>query len=1242
MLGLRTALELTQAGLADQLGVSRRAVGRWEGGSDYPKVKHLKQLIVLAVAHQVWPAASAAEKIREMWHTAHQRAPLDETWLATLLREAPSSLAAVSHPEGERTMQQREALLPPSASVRPARASGGVRVDWGNALAAPTFYGRAEELATLRHWLVEERCRVVSVLGMGGIGKSALVTTAGQQVVAHFEVVIFRSLRDAPSCAALLDDCLQVLAPDTLVAALPSLEARISRLLEHLRERRVLLVLDNVETLLVEGDLLGHMRSGLEEYSLLLQRVGETAHASCLVLTSREQLTVLRSLEGSQGPVRALRLAGLDVTAGAQLLATHELVGSVEEQTRLVEAYVGNPLALQIVAQTIVELFGGAIGPFLAQGVVVFGSIAEQIGGQVARLSALEQTVLSWLAVVREPVTLAELGSLLAPPPPPRPLLEAVDSLRRRCLVERGPRPGSFTLQTVVLEYLTDDLVAEAVSEIQRGKLVRLLAHRLRQAQAKDYVQQTQERLIVTPIVSHLHNAYREQAALEERLLELFDQLRGEADDVQGYGPANLLTLLRASRGDLSQLDLSRLSLREANLQGVTMQDTSLAQASLYGCTFTETFGLIWSLAISRQGTYWAAGDRQGQVRVWRNAGQTLHRAWQAHNHTIVTIAISPDERYLATASWEGGLTVWDLARGFSIWTTCLIHPVWVLAFAPDGRTLVSAGLDGQIHLWDVATGGVLQTLVDHSGPVFRLAWSRDGRWLASAGFDAQIRLWANAEEPASRLQLTPFQRLSGHTSMVTGLAFAPDGQTLASAAWDLTVKLWAIHTGRVIETIPFPTRHSDLAWSPDGRLLAAGALDPTLWVWDLEEHSQRTEFDEQTTAVHSLAFTPDSHTLVTAHEDGALRVWDAPSGRCIRTTQCFAVSVADLAWHPAGAQIASVGSTLTVDIWDTTSSLPLKHLPGHHLYIWGVAWSPDGRQMASCGEDGTVRIWDAATGASVDVLQNTMQERDLYFSLAWSPDGRWLAVGSYRQGVLIWDRITQTLRRVRETNLPVGMRNLQWSPDGACLAAPGSGGDLCLWDTATWSVRTTLPGHPGRVTSLAWSPDGARLATGTAGRGSDQLFIWNVTSGQRLRVLDDPNEFVYGVAWGADGERLVSAGSDGVLRWWETHSGRCIMALQGHEGPVSALRTSPDRRLLASCGDDGAIHLWDFACGQHLKTLRRDRPYERLNITGVKGLTETQKLSLRMMGAFEATTPIGVTAHRLPEPETIAPLMMG
>src|SRR6266567_3397494 len=292
--------------------------------------------------------------------------------------------------------------------------------------------------------MVQERCRVVSVVGLGGIGKSALVISAMHQLADHLQVVIFRSLRDAPSCDALLEGCLQVLAPESLAQAHLSLERRLSLLLEELRTSRVLLVLDNLESLLSKGEVSGHLLPGFEAYGRLLRQVAQTAHQSCLLLTSREKPAELRALEGSRTPVRALRLAGLEAAAVEQLLAEHEVRGSSQERARLVQAYSGNPLALRIVAETIADLFGGAIDQFLSQGMTVFGSIAGLLDEQWVRLSPLEQTMLRWLAILREPTTLDELLAVLVTPLPLARVLEAVDSLRRRSLVERGQRQGSF------------------------------------------------------------------------------------------------------------------------------------------------------------------------------------------------------------------------------------------------------------------------------------------------------------------------------------------------------------------------------------------------------------------------------------------------------------------------------------------------------------------------------------------------------------------------------------------------------------------------------------------------------------------------------------------------------------------------------------------------------------------------------------------------------------------------------
>ena len=253
MMTLRTSIGLTQAGLAQHLGVSRKAVGGWEAGDSYPKVEHLKALIILALRASAFAAGREEEEIRALWQVAHQKVLLDEAWLAAVLNEPSPPPALVPLGESSGAEEDNTSLAPinevlpappgqrsPSLELANSKvpAASGPRVDWGEALDVPSFYGRAGELTTLGEWMVQDRCRVVSVLGQGGIGKSALATQMMHRVAEDFEVVIWRSLRDVPTYEALLDDCLQVLAPQALRDPSASLESRQNLLLDCLRSQR--------------------------------------------------------------------------------------------------------------------------------------------------------------------------------------------------------------------------------------------------------------------------------------------------------------------------------------------------------------------------------------------------------------------------------------------------------------------------------------------------------------------------------------------------------------------------------------------------------------------------------------------------------------------------------------------------------------------------------------------------------------------------------------------------------------------------------------------------------------------------------------------------------------------------------------------------------------------------------------------------------------------------------------------
>ncbi len=1211
ILTLRTAIGLTQADLAEFLGVSRKAVGGWESGGSYPKAEHLKALLTLAVQQgTTFPAGREAEEIRAFWKAAHQKVLLDESWLSALLSQHHRPLERMMPPSIDVTGDATPALAAPAS---------GPRVEWGEALDVPSFYGREGELATLAQWVVQERCRVVSVLGLGGIGKSALVTRAMHWMAVHFQVVIFRSLRDAPACETLVEECLKVLAPQPLNLAPADLEHRLSLLLEHLREQRVLLVLDNLESLLLEGEVLGHLRPGYEGYARLLRSVAQTAHPSCLLLTSREKPAELRALEGRKTPVRSLRLVGLEATACEQLLAEHELVGFPQERALLGERYEGNPLALQIVAETITDLFAGAIGQFLAQDTLVFGSISDLLDEQMARLSPLEQTILYWLAIAREPLTLQELGTLLMARLSPVQVLEAVDGLRRRSLIERGQRPGSFTLHSVVLEYVSAHLVAQASEEIEQGRLALLIQYRLCQAQARDYVRQTQERLLVAPLLARLQSASRGQTDVENRLRFLLDQLRSWNEDTQGYGPANLVTLLRVLRGHLRGLDVSRVVLRGVSLQVVEMQDAKLSGALLRECVLTETFDAIGAVDISRSGQYWAAGSMRGEVRVWREAGQTLHQVWQAHTDIVTSLAFSPDERTLATGSWDGALKLWDVESRALLWLGWQTKGPTCLAFAPDGSLLTTGGLEVTVRLWDAKLGTPLQD-VPHPGAVFSLAWSPDGRLLASGDFAGTLRIWQMQQSGPARC----VQTLEGHSNWVCGLAFAPDGSRLASASWDGSVKLWELESGRCVQTLTGHTeRVHHMAWSPDGGTLASGSFDHTIRLWDGQEGSARAVLQGHNAAVYDLTFTPDSRHLLSGSDDGTMRLWDVERGESLRVMQGYMASLYDVDWSPDGTWLASAGLDTVVSLWEVDGrggETPPRVLRGHGWSVYGVAWRPDGSLLASSGWDNAIRLWDPATGTCVQILRDLDHPNAIFYGVAWSPDGKLLASSTMLQGVLVWEVTTRSHRLAGRAH-PTFFRRVAWSPDGTRLVGGGEDGHVYVWDARGGTQFLRLAGHHGVIMSVAFSPDGTRLASGSGSQGqtdSGELFVWDAHSGSRVRAFVRHPGVVSALSWAPSGELVVSGGSDGRLRWWDMQSGECVRVREAHQGTVQALKLSPDGGRLASCGEDGAITIWDLERGEHLRTLRRDRPYERLDITGIRGLTEAQKATLRALGAME------------------------
>lgn len=510
--------------------------GAWQGKTYEQMVEtcqyslaYLKQ----AAGPKLWKLLS--EALGEDVSKTSFRAVLERTW------QTSETMAGESLATGE------------NSPIEYLKSKIQNRTDWGEAPDVAIFYGRTGELVTLEQWIVKERCRLVAIVGMGGIGKTTLSVRSAKQIQDEFEYVVWRSLRNAPPISELLGDLIQSLSQQQTTHLSADIDDRISQLTEYLHHHRCLLILDSVETILRRGELAGHYRLEHEGYREFLRRLGETPHQSCLLLTSLEKPREIAALEGKTSPVRCLQLTGLQ--AEAQEIFKEKSLSEAGRWGELIQLYRGNPLALKIVTTTIRELFGGNVAEFLKQNTIVFGDIRDILDEQFERLSDLEQQLLYWLAVECHPVSLSELRINIFAPGSQAELIEALESLLRRSLIATNVNQGGETLftlqQPVVSEYVKDQFVKQVCAEIQElfknQKLERIELfrnHALVSHQQDAEVKQLQLRLILTPVKDRLCTIYRDEKLIEDQLNIVLSMLQGKSQLAVGYVRENIQNLL--------------------------------------------------------------------------------------------------------------------------------------------------------------------------------------------------------------------------------------------------------------------------------------------------------------------------------------------------------------------------------------------------------------------------------------------------------------------------------------------------------------------------------------------------------------------------------------------------------------------------------------------------------------------------------------------------------------------------
>ncbi|XP_063968015.1 notchless protein homolog 1-like isoform X1 [Lytechinus pictus] len=367
----------------------------------------------------------------------------------------------------------------------------------------------------------------------------------------------------------------------------------------------------------------------------------------------------------------------------------------------------------------------------------------------------------------------------------------------------------------------------------------------------------------------------------------------------------------------------------------------------------------VISVAFSPDGRYLASGSGDTTVRFWDVTTETPHHTCKGHKHWVLCIAWSPDGRRLASGCKNSQIIIWNPETGKQEGKVLTGHKQWItwLAWQPfhvnhECRLLASASKDGNIKVWDVVRGCCLRTLSGHLQSVTCIRWGGTDL-IYSASQDRTVKVWRAADGILCRT-------LQGHGHWVNTMALSTD-YVLRTSWFDpmqATINHQRIDQSAEELSKIAKDRYDTVKGSEPERLVT-GSDDFTLFLWQPEkEKTSVARMTGHMQLINDVAFSPDTRLVASASFDKSIKLWNGHTGKFITTLRGHVSKVYQVSWSSDSRLLCSGSSDSTLKVWDVASKAIKGDLPGHADEVYAVDWSPDGQRVASGGKDKVLKIW--------------------------------------------------------------------------------------------------------------------------------------------------------------------------------------------------------------------------------------------------------------------------------------------
>lgn len=497
--------------------------------------------------------------------------------------------------------------------------------------------------------------------------------------------------------------------------------------------------------------------------------------------------------------------------------------------------------------------------------------------------------------------------------------------------------------------------------------------------------------------------------------------------------------------------------------------------------------------------------------------------------------------------------------------------------FGPDEAWVATASSDGTVRLWEQDSGRELRSLTGHSGSVRALGRSGDGKYLGTGGNDGSVRIW---EVSSGRLVSTS----ETGSSAVLALAFSPDGQRVVAVGTNGLIRIWETSSGAQMRDLSIaPLTFTAVAFAPKGDTFVVAGNDGVVRLFDLTSDRKPLLYRTEHEAIDSLTFDQQGAFFAAGGADGKVSIWRTDRAARVALHTAHRARVLAVAFLQ-DREIVSVDSEQGVNFWNSTTGVATRTALNPSSREWAgeilsAAIRSDGRVAVFGFGNRTARSVDLSTGEIIAAFETHIHG---YNSVAFSDDSRWLAAGSLDNTIKLWDL------RSGESLPPLSghagyVRAVAFHPDNQRIVSGSKDGTIRVWNIARGGESTEIKAHSGGVNSISISTDGRLLVSG----GVDGVVrIWAFPGLSEVRTIQGHTSDVEAVAVSRDGGFVISGGADKTVRRWDIETGKEVR-LPAHEKGVRAVAMAIDGKTTASGGSDGMVRISDTSTGAEKRALK-------------------------------------------------------